>query len=100
MVIILFGPSNVNSFSIVKTVDCVYAAMLAVVGLRERVLLKQIKRKKIQNIQMVTSPGGDVMQLLPPLALNVHGGIRRGTRRYGARFFCLAQWRGFTRLGW
>lgn len=74
--------------------------MLAVVGLWDRVLLKQIKRKNIQNIQMVPSPGGNVMQLLPPLALNVHVGIRRGLRRYGAVFFCLAQWRGFTRLGW
>lgn len=75
--------------------------MLAVVGLRERVLLKQIKRKKIQNIQMVPSPGGDVMQLLPPLALNVHGGIRRGTRRYGAGIFFFFFWlSGGGLLGW
>lgn len=57
--------------------------------------------KKKKKIQTVPSPSGDVMQLFPSLALNVHGGIKRGACRYGAGFFFfLAQWRGFTRLGW
>lgn len=55
---------------------------------------------------MVPSPGGNVMQLLPPLALNVHGGIRRGLRRYGEGFFVwlsgggLLGWAGKCALKW
>lgn len=41
-----------------------------------------------KKIQTLPSPSGDVMQLLPSLALNVHGGIRRGVW-YGAGFFLL-----------
>lgn len=51
---------------------------------------------------MVSSPGGYVMQLLPSLALNVHGGIRRGM----CRFFVwlhgggLLGWAGKCALKW